>query len=240
MLLFGKEFICGASVIGPLHIKKGIANQDSFLCIKKWKYMLLVISDGMGSKPFAEVGSKSACEAVSVEIKMFVKNKKKSLPMPELFSNIVERWKHLVFPHDEKDCSATCLFVFVTRHKIFAARLGDGMICILGKDGEKSAVLSESKDENFSNVTQSLSDAVATNEFKYAFYDRREFKGIVLSTDGISSDMKNGKELSFASDLFTELKNMPSRKRNTFIHNMMDNWPVPHHTDDKTLVVAGL
>ena len=240
MFLSEKKIVCGASVTGPSHIKNGIVNQDSFLCIKKRKYCLLVVSDGMGSKPYADVGSKKACEAVCAEIKNFVKNKNRSLSMSEFFLKIVETWKALVRPHEAKDCSATCLFAFVTKRKILAARLGDGMICLLAKDDGKSVVISESKDGTFSNATQSLSDSSAADEFRYAFYDRNEFRGIVLSTDGISSDMENGKELPFAIDIFTELKKMPSRKRNVFIRNMMENWPVPHHTDDKTLIVGGL
>lgn len=239
-LLSRRKFICGTSVTGPSHIKNRIVNQDSFLWIKKRKYAVLIVSDGMGSKPFADVGSKKACEAVSLEIEAFVKNKKQSLSVLELFSQIVETWKKLILPHEAKDCSATCLFVFVTKHKILAARLGDGMICLLGKDETSSVVLSDNKDESFSNATQSLSDSAAANEFKYTFYERSSFRGIILSTDGISSDMENGKELSFADDLFSELRKMPSRKRIAFIQNMMENWPVPNHTDDKTLIVAGL
>ena len=54
------RFLCGASVTGPGHIAKDIVNQDSFLCINKRNYMLFVVSDGMGSKPFADLGSKKA------------------------------------------------------------------------------------------------------------------------------------------------------------------------------------
>lgn len=238
--LFRKRFVCGASVIGPAHISKGIVNQDSFLCVKKRKYMLLVVSDGMGSKKYADVGSKQACEAVKNEIIFFIKNKKESCSTLQFFHNIVETWKKIISPYEAKECSATCLFVFITKHKIFAARLGDGMICLLGKNSSESIILADSKDDNFSNATLSLSDSAAAEEFSYGFYDRYLFQGIVLSSDGISSDMDNGKELPFAEDLFCELKKMCFWKRNNFIKNMMEKWPVPHHTDDKTLVVAGL
>jgi hypothetical protein len=52
--------------------------------------------------------------------------------------------------------------------------------------------------------------------------------------------MNSGKELPFAEDIFCELKKMFFWKRNAFLRNMMEKWPVPHHTDDKTIVVAGL
>lgn len=239
-ILKNKKFVCGASVAGPSHIKNGIVNQDSFLCVKKRKFVLLVVSDGMGSKPYADLGAKRACDAVKSEIFRFVENKKNPLSISELFSNIVATWKELLLPHEAKECSATCLFVFATKRKILAARLGDGMICLLGNDETKSVLLSDKKDGDFSNATQSLSDSAASTEFKYAFFDRSEFQGIVLSTDGISSDMENGKELLFAGDIFSELKKMLFWKRSKFIKNMMENWSVPRHTDDKTLIVAGL
>ena len=235
-----RSFVCRASVTGPAHIKNGIVNQDAFLCIKKRKYMLLVVSDGMGSKAYADVGSKKACHAVHTEIARFVKNKKNPISVSQLLCNVVETWKKLILPHDAHDCSATCLFVFATKSKIFTARLGDGMICLLGKGDKDSIIHTDNKEETFSNATQSLSDSAAVDEFNYNFYDRSLFKGIVLSTDGISSDLKNGMEILFAEDIFFNLKKMHFWKRNAFIRNMMKNWSVPHHTDDKTLIVAGL
>ncbi len=232
--------LCGASVTGPSHKKNGIANQDSFLMVKKRRYMLFVVSDGMGSKPFADIGSKKACEAVKTEMTRFVRNKKEALPVPELFSNIVTIWKDSLLPLEAKDCSATCLFVFATKSRVLAARLGDGMICLLGKESSGSVVLMDDKDGDFSNETFSLSDPEAADEFRYAVYDRSLFKGVVLSTDGISADMENGREISFAEDIFEELKKKPFWRRSAFIKNMMLGWPVPHDTDDKTLVTAGL
>ncbi len=240
MIFFRKNFVCGASVIGPAHIGKGIANQDSFLCVKKRKYSLFIVSDGMGSKPFSDDGSKMACLAVRKEMELFIKNKDKSLPITVLLENIIETWKRLVHPRAAADCSATCLFVFVTKRKILVARLGDGVVCLLGHDKEQSIVFADDKKDSFSNTTYSLSDKSAEREFKYGFFDRALFKGVVLCTDGISADMKLGKELPFAEDVFYEVRKKFFWKRNSFIRNMMKNWPVPHHTDDKTLVIAGL
>ena len=74
MFGFGRCFACGSSVIGPSHLLHGIVNQDAFLFKKRRKYSLFVVSDGMGSKPFSDIGSKMACESVSREIERFVKN----------------------------------------------------------------------------------------------------------------------------------------------------------------------
>ncbi len=232
------RFVVGESVAGPSHTAKEIPNQDSFLFVQKRKYTLLVVSDGMGSKPFADIGSNAVCRAVEEEIGRFVHNKKSSLPLTELLQNIISRWKLIVQPHSPKECSATCLFVLATKHKILAARLGDGMICLLGKNQEKDLLLTERKGSSFSNATFALSDEQALSEFSVNIYDRTNFCGVILTTDGISSDMENGRELPFARDVFSELKKMHFWRRRKFLKNMMENWPVPHHTDDKTIVAV--
>ena len=56
----------------------------------------------------------------------------------------------------------------------------------------------------------------------------------------ISSDMKNGAEIPFARDLYKEIEKKFFWNRCRFLQNMMEKWPVPHHTDDKTIIVAGL
>ena len=54
----------GASVIGPLHVKAGIPNQDSWMARRyKWGNVV-VVSDGLGSKAHSDHGSKAACLAV--------------------------------------------------------------------------------------------------------------------------------------------------------------------------------
>ena len=239
-LFHDSRFVSGASVIGPAHIKRNIPNQDSFLVKRGRKYTLLVVSDGMGSKPFADVGSSAACRAVLKAIREMVAGKNGTTSLDALLANILAGWKEMVKPHAPAECSATCLFVFATKRKILVARLGDGMVCLLGKTPGKDALSSDGKDETFSNATQSLSDTRAASEFEVKIYDRADFRGVVMSSDGISSDMKSGAEIPFARDLFGEIAGMVFWKRRAFLLNMMEKWPVPHHTDDKTIIVGGL
>ena len=239
-LFCDSRFATGESLAGPSHIAKNIPNQDSFLFVRKRKYTLLIVSDGLGSKPHSHIGSAAACIAVKEELARFVKQRNQTLSIPALLKNIVTRWEAVIQPHSPKDCSATCLFLFTTRRKILVARLGDGMVCLLGKNPKNDIFLGDSKDGTFSNATFSLSDTHSTAEFNVNLFDRFDFCGAVLTTDGISADMENGKELLFAKDVFSELDRMKFWKRRAFLRNMMENWPVPHHTDDKTIIVAGL
>lgn len=239
-LFHDSRFVSGASVIGPAHIKRNIPNQDSFLVKRGRKYTLLVVSDGMGSKPFADIGSSAACRAVLKGVQSMVAGKNGCTSLDALLANILTGWKEMVKPHEPAECSATCLFVFATKRKILTARLGDGMVCLLGKSAEKDLFSGDDKDDTFSNATQSLSDSRAASEFVVKVYDRADFCGVVMSSDGISSDMKSGQEIPFARGLFKEVEKKFFWNRRRFLRKMMEQWPVPHHTDDKTIIVAGL
>ena len=239
-LFHDSRFVSGASVIGPAHIKRNLPNQDSFLVKRGRKYTLMVVSDGMGSKPFADVGSSAACRAVLKGVQNIVAGKDGATSLDALLANILAGWKEMVKPHEPAECSATCLFVFATNRKILTARLGDGMVCLLGKSAEKDSFSGDDEDDTFSNATQSLSDSRAASEFVVKIYDRADFCGVVMSSDGISSDMKSGQEIPFARDLFKEIEKKFFWNRRKFLQKMMEQWPVPHHTDDKTIIVAGL
>ena len=234
------RFVAGASVAGPAHVAQHMPNQDAFLVVKKRRYTLLVVSDGMGSKPHADVGSAAACRAVAAEVERLVRARHAPLSLSQLLQNIVSRWAALVQPYSPADCSATCLFLCATRRKILAARLGDGMICLLGRQPAQDVLLTDNKGDDFANASLALSDPQAAVEFSVGTYDRAAFCGAVLTSDGISADMEPGRELAFARDLFVESRRLPFWKRQPFLQTMLETWPVPHHTDDKTLLVGGL
>lgn len=241
-------FTCSATMAGPAHLAKNIPNQDAFVLVRRRRFTVLVVSDGLGSKPLSHIGSQSACQVVVSQVQRLSRDKK---TFCRLFSGrcrqdvarhflqgIVHAWSQAILPHHAKECSATCLFAVVSQHGIFTARLGDGMICLLGRNAQ--VLLSDKDDTGFSNVTRCLSDQDACQQFQYDFFARKDFSRILLATDGISADLEEGQELPFASDLFQELERQQQFQRNKYIATMMRNWPVPHHTDDKTLALAKL
>lgn len=239
-------FICGASVAGPAHTVRNIPNQDSFAWMKRKKFSVFVVSDGLGSKRLSHLGSQKVCDAVLSQVQQLARDRHLSntffsekhyhIIVNSFLQGIIQKWEALLLPNKPKECSATCLFVVVTPKKIFTARIGDGMICLLGK--KKEIVLSDKNENVFSNMTSCLSDSMAIQKFQYNFFDRKDFFCAVLSTDGISSDLEQNQELPFSKDLLHELQQLVPCKRNEYLLNMMKNWPVPHHTDDKTLILA--
>lgn len=249
----------GVSERGPLHIKNQIENQDAFYISRNKDYVLALVSDGLGSKKYSDLGSKMAGLAVNNSIIKIIKEKG-SLEQEKfgalLLSNIAEEWKQLVKPKAPEDCSATCLFVIITAGNIYAFRLGDGMLFFKPAGGEDAGargagisansaadqglLLQDDKSGEFSNATVSLSNENMLFSWETKKLERKAWENILLTTDGISADLQAGTEKTFAADLLDSMKNKPKFFCKIQLKKMLKNWPVPKHTDDKTLVVVDL
>ena len=223
----------GASVIGPLHIKKGIPNQD-FWMARQYKWgNVLVVSDGLGSKPHSDHGSKAACQAVLEAAKCFQNNQDANLV--DILRLIHASWLVKVAPFSPSDCSATCLFAIQIKGKITLGRLGDGMVAVHGESEKDCLILSDDKRDSFSNFTNSLHQDFKSGQWETYTIESRKCKAIVLCTDGISDDLLPERELDFVKEFAYEYSNIHPLKRNYQLKNMLSNWPVPGHSDDKTI-----
>lgn len=235
-----KPIVYGISKIGPGHIRANLPNQDSFLVKNFGCYSLLVVSDGMGSKKYAELGSKATCISVYKALVHYIYTERKHHKKKNrnLFSMIREEWLKQISSFDPKDCSATCLFVLRSKKRCLAAMLGDGLIYLKGKQKLDSKILMDEKKDDFSNSTTSMSDSNYLNEWRYVFVPAKKIDSVLITSDGISSDLLQGREQEFADELLNDLKREKLLKdKKAYILKMIDNWPVLKHTDDKTVVV---
>ncbi len=226
----------GASLIGPMHIKNNIPNQDSFLIKKKFWGNILVVSDGLGSKKHSDVGSKAICNAI-VEVakkRMFRKAENK-----EDFLQIVhKKWISLIHPYTATECAATCLFVIQNKKSTSIGMLGDGMIVCICKDLENSVVITEEKENGFSNSTNSLRSDCRIQDWTIKTLDTTTLDSIVLCSDGIADDIPTENQIDFCKELVENYAPLKSKKQVEELQSMLINWPVPRHSDDKTLVCA--
>lgn len=234
-----RKLLYGFSARGPAHIRHNLPNQDSFFAKNFGSFSLLVISDGMGSKKYADVGSKAACRAVYNVLRKYVYLKKKYRKNKKnIFTMIKDEWLKLIFPYEAKDCSATCLFVLCSSKKCLAAMLGDGLIYIKETDAKNSQIMTDEKSDDFSNATVSMSSSKYLNEWKYKFVPLKKIKSILLTSDGISSDLQDGKEKDFSQDVLEDLqKEKTIRQKKSVLSQIVFKWPVPMHSDDKTIAV---
>ena len=61
---------------------------------------------------------------------------------------------------------------------------------------------------------------------------------MLMCSDGISADLIQGKEKEFADEFLKDLnRENTTQDKRVYIQKTVDNWPVPKHSDDKTIVV---
>lgn len=221
----------GASVIGPAHVSAGGPNQDAWAAFHHDWGDGIVVSDGLGSKPFADFGSRAACLAVARAIHS-------SSRMPEMdrtvtAERIIRRWTALVAPLNPRDCAATCLFGFrMSDGNIHVGMLGDGLAAVVKTDGFVES-LSDDKSEGFSNITAALSQEVGVDDWRWLSLQEEECQAVILCSDGVSDDLSDVdgfvKEFSIAHQ---DLASVSASRR---VRDMLTNWPTPRHGDDKTI-----
>lgn len=230
------EFIwnsCGISIIGPLHIKEGIPNQDSWMSRRyKWGNVV-VVSDGLGSKAHSDHGSRAACLAVFEAARSYQNNPDANIV--DILRLIHAKWIVNIAPFSPSECSATCLFAIQIKEHITLGRLGDGMIAAFGETEANHLILSEDKQDSFSNYTNSLQREFKPDQWETKMIESAGCNAVVLCTDGISDDLLPEKQMLFAKEFIVFYGSMTPYRRILGIRKMLNEWPVPGHSDDKTI-----
>ncbi|WP_064604481.1 PP2C family serine/threonine-protein phosphatase [Photobacterium sp. J15] len=223
-------YLCAASVRGLGHIESGTPNQDAVLTRKWNSSWLAVVSDGMGSKPHSEIGSRCACRAVLMAVK--------SLPFAvtdnDLIHCIYKNWLGLLGDIKPNDAVATCLVAWGQANgKTRLLQLGDGTI--LYHANEKGS-LSERPEYGFGNETTGLGISR-----KYSDWACKQIlltklgQGVALMTDGISDDLEHIDD--FLPFMVQQMKGMGMRYGKQWITNELKAWPTPSNTDDKSIAL---
>lgn len=223
----------GASVIGPLHVKTGIPNQDAWDARRYSWGNVLVVSDGLGSKAHSDFGSKAVLLAVFDAAKSYRKNPE--VKIVDILRLIHANWLVRIAPFSPSDCSATCLFAIQIEEVITLGRLGDGMIAIYGELESNSLILDDKKQDSFSNYTDCLEQEFNPEQWETATVNSHDCKAVVLCTDGISDDLLPEKQLIFVEELYSTYVDQEYEVRKTDLERWLHAWPVPLHSDDKTI-----
>lgn len=230
--------VWGVSVRGTAHAYRGLPNQDAFLIRKTQNGVTAVVADGLGSKPYADVGAQQACRAAVRAIKTF--ENRSDIAFSDLLMLIQSYWISALTAYPASKCSATCLFLYVTDTEITAARLGDGMICLLGKNVTDSVLLTDEKDDSFVNATDCLTSENMLSKWEVKKYERSLFTSAVICTDGIASDLQDGAHRDFVQELTTQSLHKSVYKNRSDAKKWLSDWPVTGLGDDKTLIFMEL
>jgi len=199
---------------------------------RKWGNVV-VVSDGLGSKAHSAHGSKAACLAVFDAAKSYRNNSEANIV--DILRLIHANWLVKIAPFSPSDCSATCLFAVQTEGIITLGRLGDGMIAVLGEAEKHCLILSDNKQDSFLNYTDSLHQEFKPDQWETTTIESAECKAVVLCTDGISDDLLPEKQMNFVQELYSAYADLESEERRRDLKRWLSEWPVPGHSDDKTI-----
>ena len=226
---FFKQF--GYSEIGPFHKKHQQPNQDSF-CHYAYPWGgLIALSDGLGSHALSQLGSQAACDAAHQLLEQW--HQLPALSVIELLTQFHQNWRENLAEQDMTQCGCTILMVLRLESRLFWAQLGDGLSVLYRNDVEQPECLTASS-QHFSNQTDALNASFTPTQWQTAMFDADVCRGFFLCSDGIADDLEE--KTAFFKQLYTEYRPLTKPQIIADMQQWLQHWPVPGHSDDKTLV----
>ena len=221
----------GASVRGPTHVRNRVLNQDAWRGGRLCNGAVVVVCDGLGSRPHSRRGAREACRAVAAAARQWCVVP--TAPIEMLLKLIHATWALRVYPYAEEDCATTCLFAVADKDgRLYVAQLGDGLSLVM--DGDVLRTIKRTADD-FSNETTGLGIARRLSEWQTLECSQSSETAVLLATDGIADDLDNsrlGEFVHFVRSTYCPLA--PAVRWRRLAHDLR-NWPTPYHSDDKTL-----
>lgn len=227
--------VCGATRIGPAHRRKGLPNQDSWRMLAGRIGRGAVVCDGLGSVPHAELGSRAACAAVGEALR--VRRRHPASTEEQLIRLIHLLWAMRIQPHTPRDCATTCLFALAEPNgTLLLGQLGDGLVLIAGLDGKMTALAPEK--DGFANQTTGLGVATRVDEWTFRRLPETGVRCMILATDGVADDLIPTRLDAFERHLAAEVLAHPRPERGRRLARILEHWPTPLHSDDKTIALV--
>ena len=219
-----------ATVAGPRHTALNQPNQDALL-VRNWhKQWLMVVCDGMGSRPQASMGSRQACLAVAYVLR------RSAFDVSDRFliQAVYQEWLRRLGNIPPNDAITTCLFAWgLNSGETRLFQLGDGAVYYYT---DQFACLGERGTEQFSNETTGLGLSRKFSDWRCGVVHLTEPNhGVGLLTDGISDDLVGEDQL--LPTLSRSLHSKSSRLGSLWLKKQLIDWDTPNHTDDKTIAL---
>nr|WP_315060114.1 PP2C family serine/threonine-protein phosphatase [uncultured Lysinibacillus sp.] len=223
-----------ASVKGPGHKLYNLPNQDACGYYKFAVGELFVVSDGVGSKPHSEVGSKAVVKSVFDAAKKFSQFPQANAY--QLIKLIHDYWELYILPYKREDCAATCLFTLLLDNgRCVMGQIGDGGLYF--KLGSDHFVLRET-DDDYANVTTPISSVRSVKEWAVQDFTVDQDFAVLLCTDGVSEDLPKELRFRYIDHLVSKIQPFKTQKqRNKSMRRMLAKWDNPHNQDDKSILV---
>lgn len=222
----------GASVAGPAHLAAKRPNEDAWRARVSSEGAWAVVCDGLGSRPQGGPGARAAVSAAGQAWRKWSRSRTAD---PADFARLVEvLWRLELNGTKPDEASTTVIFAGLRPNGSgLCAQLGDGLLGL--RLGSKWRSLSPER-TSFGSVTNALGTPHSLKD--WTLYPLEEFpKGasLLLTSDGIADDLERGREGDLVDWLVSEFASVPRGAAR--LSAALRSWPVPHHRDDKTLVL---
>lgn len=229
----------GASVAGPAHIAAGLPNQDAWAS-SRWRteggtVHCAVVCDGLGSRPQAREGARAGVRAAKRAARQWARAP--GAPTGLLVRLLEVLWRLEVAPLRPDDCATTCLMVLALpsgdEWRLVTVALGDGLAAVETPEGFRK--LGGRTEEQFSNVTVALGTPHHMDAWQIQEVKATDQFRVLLLSDGIADDVTEENLPEFLRWL-GDLEGRPAPARGKALRRALRQWPVPGHSDDKTVV----
>jgi len=231
----GRLALFGATVTGPRHRGQGHPNQDAWLKAEGAFGGLIAVCDGLGSRPASASGARLACRAVRRAVRQWPGTSVGADPS-DLIRLVEALWRLSLPPLGAEDCATTCQFALrEPGGALVLAGLGDGVVLVRNSGGGVRC-LGGRASAAFSNETLGLG---LPHRLRDWWVEVLPAPGgsVVVASDGVADDLRPDRYDALVAWLVEEIAPLPAHQRWLRLRAELHAWPVPHHTDDKTLAV---
>lgn len=224
--------VIASSVRGPLHVRDGLPCQDAWLTVVKPDASLAVVCDGMGSRPYAREGSRIATLATRDAWRVWYQSPVGSVE--DLIRLIEVTWRLRLREIVPNTAATTCLLYAEDGHgRAALAQLGDGLIVRRCADGQ--VINHPSRSQGF-GLTHALGTPHTLTDWSFAITEPLQSgEALMLVTDGVSEDLERSRIGDLIAWIIEDIA--PQSNAGRQLARALRNWPVPHHQDDKTLLL---
>ncbi len=221
-----------SSVRGPAHVRDGLPCQDAWLAVAAPRASLAVVCDGMGSRPRSREGSRAATLAARDAWRLWRRSPVGTVE--DLIRLVETAWRLRLGRVAADEAATTCLLYAEDVHgRAAQAQLGDGLVARRSPDGAISVHPSRS---GVFGLTVALGTPHTLSDWSFALVDPLAAgEVLLLATDGVSEDLEPDRLGDLAAWVVDDLG--PLQRPGRALAHELRNWPVPHHQDDKTLLV---
>lgn len=199
---------------GSMHVKANMPCQDYCMTAESAGCTILAAADGVSSCESSDIGSRLACEAAVKAVKMTAGSCKDEEELVKRLLSVTFRekltaaWIGMVMEemktehkteHPETAAermeefykyASTLMFAVITENWYVVGNLGDGQVLVFNDTFGVKLRVHPPKES--SKVRCLVNERCAREDFQVAKFARKDFNGILLSTDGIYESMEPG------------------------------------------------